>query len=86
MARKERTTGLNKNSKHEHAVLVEVQRAVAGLVAFAAYVVQARQERGELVEILQARHVLFAYVLALLAGHAAIMRAARNRAIPPMGD
>ena len=62
--------GIEQEQQHEHAVLVEMQLAVAGLVALAAHVVQASQQRSELVEILQARHVLFAHVLALLAGHA----------------
>ena len=41
-------------------------------------VVQACQQRRELVEILQARHVLFAHVFALLAGHAEKLCAARH--------
>ena len=50
--------GIEQEQQHEQAVLVEVQLAVAGLVALAADVVQARKQRGELVEVLQARHVL----------------------------
>jgi hypothetical protein len=58
--------GMEQEPQDEHAVLVEVQRAVAGLVALATHLVQARRQGSELVELLQARHVLFAYVLAFL--------------------
>ena len=47
-----------------------MQRAVAGLVALAAHVMQACQQRSELGEILQARHVLFAHVIPAFASHA----------------
>ena len=62
--------GIEEEQQHEHAVLVAMQLAVAGLVALAADFVQAREKRSNLVEILQARHVLFTHVLALLGGHA----------------
>ena len=70
MARKRADHGIEQEQQHEHAVLVEVQLAVAGLVALAADLVQAREQRSELVEILQARHVLFAHVIAAFASHA----------------
>ena len=62
--------GIEQEQQHEHAILVEVQAAVAGLVALAAHFVQARQHRRELVEILQARDVLFAHIFAAFASHA----------------
>ena len=62
--------GIEQEQEHQQAILVEMQLAVAGLVALATDVVQACQERGELVEILQARHVFFTHVIAILAGHA----------------
>ena len=58
-----------RNLQKLRCTLVEVQLAVAGLVALAADVVQAFQERRELVEVLQARHVFFAHLFALLASH-----------------
>ena len=61
--------GIEQEQQHEHAVLIVVQRAVAGLVALAAHLVQACQQGSELVEVLQARYVLFAYVCAFLTGH-----------------
>ena len=61
---------IEQEQQHERAILVEVQFPVAGLVALATDVVEACQQRRELVEILQARHVLFAHVFAFLAGHA----------------
>ena len=54
--------GIEQEQQHQHAVLVEVQLAVAGLVAFTAHVVQTCQQRSELVEVLQARHVLFTHI------------------------
>ena len=62
--------GIERNSSTSMQYWSKCSCAVAGLVALAADLVQARQERSELVEILQARHVLFAHVFALLAGHA----------------
>ena len=62
--------GIEEEEQYEQAILVEVQCAVASLIAFAAHLVQARQEGRELVEIFQARYVFFTYVSALLAGHA----------------
>jgi hypothetical protein len=62
--------GIEQEQQHQQAILVEVQLAVAGLVALAADVVQTRQERSELVEILQARYVFLPHFLAFLAGHA----------------
>jgi hypothetical protein len=61
---------IEQKQEHQHAVLVEVQPAVASFVALTTDVVQACQKRGELVEILQARHVLFPHFSALFAGHA----------------
>jgi len=61
---------IEQEQQHEHAVLVEVQRAVAGLVTLAADIVQTCQQRSELVEILQARYVFLPHFLAFFAGHA----------------
>ena len=47
-----------------------MQLAVAGLVALAADFMQPREQWSELVEILQARHVLFPHVIAAFASHA----------------
>lgn len=58
-----------------------MQRAAAGLVACAADFLQARLPRSELVEMFQARDILFAHILALLARHAenyARLRKQRN--------
>ena len=62
--------GIEEEQQHEHAVLVVMQLAVAGFVALAADFMQAGEKRGELVEILQARHVLFTYVIPAFASHA----------------
>ena len=61
--------GIEEEQQHKHAVLVVMQHAVAGLVALAADFMQACQQGSELVEILQARHVLFAHLFAHLPGH-----------------
>ncbi len=61
---------IEQEQQHEQAILVEVQLPIAGLVALATHVMEACQQRSELVEILQARHVLFTHVVTLRAGHA----------------
>ena len=61
--------GIEEKQQNEHAVLVVMQLAVAGLVSLAADLMQAREEWSELVEILQARHVFFTYVNPAFAAH-----------------
>src|SRR6185503_12482775 len=45
--------GVKQKQQHQQAVVVEVQRPVAGTIPGAAGVVQALQQRRELIEILQ---------------------------------
>jgi len=52
--------GVEQEEQDEHAILVHVQLAVAGLVAIASNVMQPLQQGLQLVEILLARDVLFA--------------------------
>ena len=54
-------------------MLIKMQSSIAGLVALATDIMQSRQERHELVEILQARDIAFAHVLTLFSSHAGIL-------------
>ena len=50
--------GVEEVEKDEHAILIVVQDAIAGAIAFAADVVETFEQRREPVEVLQAAHVL----------------------------
>jgi hypothetical protein len=65
--------GIEEEQQHQQTVLIKVELAVPRLVALAAHLVQARQQRRELVEVLQARNVLFAHVFALFACHTRLL-------------
>ena len=75
MARNERTTGLNRNSSTSMQYWSKCNLRLPALSRWQADLVQARQERRELVEVLQARHVFFAHVFAFLPAMPRIMRA-----------
>jgi hypothetical protein len=70
--------GIEQEQQHEQAVLVDVQHAVARLVASAAYAVQTCQQRSELVEVLQSASRTSSRFLPAIP---TMMRAPRNRAI-----
>ena len=66
--------GVEHRQEQQEAILVEVQSSVARLVPLAPHVVQALQQRHELVEVFQARDLFFGDCFAFPAGHAMIMR------------
>lgn len=70
-ARSDVTTGLKRKQQDQRDVLVVVKPAIAGIVPLAPDLVQLREQRQQLVEILQARDILLTDVFTLLAGHAA---------------
>ena len=58
-AAQRRDDGIEQVQQDQHAILIEMQLAVAGLVALTAIVVQPLQQRRELVEVLQAGDIGF---------------------------
>ena len=64
---------VEQKQQDQQAVLVEMQLAIAGLVALAPHLVQSGQQRPQLVEVLQPLHVRLADFLTLLARHGHIL-------------
>jgi hypothetical protein len=60
---------IEQEQQDQHAILVEVELAIAGLVALAADIAQAIEQRHQFVEVFQARDVLITDVFAFLSGH-----------------
>ena len=66
--------GVKEKEQFEHAELIKVQATIAGAVAFAAGIMQSAQQRRQLVEVLQAGHVLLRNLRPLRLRHAQMMR------------
>jgi hypothetical protein len=61
---------IEEEQQHHRAILVHVQKAIAGPVSFAADTVQSFQQRLQLVEVLQSDNIFFVNFFALLSSHA----------------
>jgi hypothetical protein len=75
--------GIEKHQQDEHAILVHVELAIAGLVALTANFMQPLEQRLQFVKVFQTRNVFVADFFAFFSSHARMMRAGKNRAIPP---
>ena len=62
--------GIEEEQQNEHTVLVVMELSISGFVALTADIMEACEQGCELVEILQARHVLFAHVIPAFSSHA----------------
>ena len=51
-------SGIEEEQQNERAILIEEQRPIAGVIAFGAYVVEAREEGLKLFEIFQPTNVV----------------------------